>query len=353
MEDYRELLVKNCKTDKGFYHKNKILSFFKKFPEIEKEVLEFTSFSEGISTIKERVYFYVERVVSFPKCICGNNITNMRAGTFQKACSNKCSGKYTHNKVIEKYGSTDIFQTNARKTLKEKYGVDNPMKIKEVQEKAIKTKRSQYGVNFEQIVKKVKNTKLERYGDETFNNIERIKQTNLERYGCTTFLNSIEGQKVSKQSKLERYGCEWYNNPDKIRKTVMERYGVVNARLLSNMNPKLQFNKTNKVFEFPSGKKEIVQGYEPFALTELLNKFSEDEIKVGMSKVPYFQYEYEGVVHIYYPDIYIEKTNTIIEVKSEFTMLYEFQKNLSKFKAVKDEGFNFELMVFDREGNRL
>jgi hypothetical protein len=53
----------------------------------------------------------------------------------------------------------------------------------------------------------------------------------------------------------------------------------------------------------------------------------------------------------YYPDIYIEKENLIIEVKSLWTMNKYFEKNMMKQKACWDAGYNFIFMIFDKEGN--
>ena len=50
--------------------------------------------------------------------------------------------------------------------------------------------------------------------------------------------------------------------------------------------------------------------------------------------------------HRYFPDMYRPKTNTIYEVKSEWTLNLEYDTNILKFQAVKDAGYNFVLKVY-------
>lgn len=47
-----------------------------------------------------------------------------------------------------------------------------------------------------------------------------------------------------------------------------------------------------------------------------------------------------------FPDIFIPKTNTIYEVKSDYTLNVDLETNNLKFQAVKDSGFNFVLKVY-------
>jgi len=49
--------------------------------------------------------------------------------------------------------------------------------------------------------------------------------------------------------------------------------------------------------------------------------------------------------HRYYPDFYIPNENKIIEVKSEYTLNRELERNHIKFEATKLMGFNFVLEI--------
>ena len=77
---------------------------------------------------------------------------------------------------------------------------------------------------------------------------------------------------------------------------------------------------SSKTYTFPSGKEIQVQGYEPFALNELIQILSEDDIINGCSNVPTIAYaDDEGKPHKHFPDIFIPSQNKCIEVKSTWT----------------------------------
>ena len=78
-----------------------------------------------------------------------------------------------------------------------------------------------------------------------------------------------------------------------------------------------------KTFICPNGRLLKCQGYEPFALTKLLEKdnINEDDIIVNRTNVPEIWYNTEdGKKHRYFVDIYIPSQNKMIEVKSSYTV---------------------------------
>lgn len=99
-----------------------------------------------------------------------------------------------------------------------------------------------------------------------------------------------------------------------------------------------------KDYILPSGKIVRVQGYEPFALDILFQKFKEDEILIGYEilkhkgKISYFKDKERN----YIPDIYIIPENKIIEVKSVYTLNTNLGVNILKMKACESVGLNFE-----------
>ena len=107
-------------------------------------------------------------------------------------------------------------------------------------------------------------------------------------------------------------------------------------------------------FVFKSGTEVMVRGYEPKALKYLEdNKYTEDSIIINLKLMPKIWYNEDNIKHRYYPDIYIPKENLIIEVKSTFTYNRHLGKNLLKRQACLDAGYNFEFMIFDKDGNLL
>lgn len=107
-----------------------------------------------------------------------------------------------------------------------------------------------------------------------------------------------------------------------------------------------------KLFEFPSGRQVYIQGYEHYALRDLLNSgIDEEDIIVGTDTVPIILYEYRGKYKKYYPDIFICSQHMIIEVKSAYTLNRNVLKNDSKFNTAC-ESHNFEVWVYTHQGVR-
>ena len=149
----------------------------------------------------------------------------------------------------------------AKETFLKKYGVDNPAKTREVQDKMRKTTLERYGVEHSSqsdvIKAKIKESNLDKYGVEySFQAVEvkeKIKQTNLDKYGVDNSSKSeVIKQKIvesnrknlgvdypmqskevmakTRETSLEKYGTEYPNQSDivksKIEATTLEHYGV-------------------------------------------------------------------------------------------------------------------------------
>ena len=110
----------------------------------------------------------------------------------------------------------------------------------------------------------------------------------------------------------------------------------------------------------PSGKIINYQGYENFALDELLQLFNENDIENERYTVPIIKYIKNNKEHNYFPDIFIKSKNLIIEVKSEWTykdklkftlVLYKLQliQNILKALAVRKSGYNFEFWIYNNK----
>lgn len=111
-----------------------------------------------------------------------------------------------------------------------------------------------------------------------------------------------------------------------------------------------------KEFKLPSNRVVKLQGYEPFVLTELLEEYDEDDIVIGIKEINKsigrIKYKFENKESIYFPDFYIKSTNTIIEVKSQWTFEKHKEKNLAKESACKAQGFNFNFIIYKPSKNK-
>jgi hypothetical protein len=111
----------------------------------------------------------------------------------------------------------------------------------------------------------------------------------------------------------------------------------------------------SKSFIFPSGKEIMCQGYEPFALRDLLeSNINETDIITGCKNVPTIWYDDEsGKKRRHYVDIFIPSQNKCIEIKSHWTLN---RGNINIFKkkdTAKELGYNYEIWVYDNKGNKV
>jgi hypothetical protein len=114
-----------------------------------------------------------------------------------------------------------------------------------------------------------------------------------------------------------------------------------------------------KIYVFPSGRIEKIQGYEGFAINDLLiSGYKEEDIVISNSDIE----EYTGKIWYndsenkkrkYYPDIYIISENKIIEVKSYYTYDSAFSINMRKKNSCLALGLNFEFWIYDEKGNKM
>jgi hypothetical protein len=367
----RELILEYVKSKKSAsvyksnYFKNEILPFINKnIPEIIKD-----------ERPKVKLYWFLNNLTDYPTCKapnCSNKVTKLPNGensSYGKVCSLKCSGVYTMNSLSNETRSEMKIKTKKtvsnfskekkdliankkreswfskdrtgvsekrKETCVEKYGVDNPMKVKEIREKSEETRLKKYGVKCFN-PQKEKETKLKKYGNETYNNPEKISKTNKKVWGSGTNLRIKQTEKNDYEKIYKKH-----------KSTIFKKYGVENISQIPEVHDKkVKTGYRSKDYVLPSGKTVKIQGYENFLLDELLKEFNEEEIFTDSLDMPVFEYIGEdGKRHRYFPDVYVPKTNTIYEVKSTYTVKQDQEKNKRKFESVKKAGFNFELKVY-------
>ena len=252
--------------------------------------------------------------------------------------------------MLEKYGVEHASQNKEIKNriiegFIKKYGVDNPSKLKEVKEKQKNTNLKKYGVEYivhnKESNDKMKQTNLEKYGAscclKNKNIKEKIKLTNLEKYGVENVAQNIEIQEKMKNTMLNNYGvCYPLQNKDIAQKSSNKCF------------------KT-KIFVFPSGKQIKCQGYEPYALKELIDSnVNENDIITGCINVPTIWYnDDKNCKHRHYVDIFIQSQNKCIEVKSLWTLNKKKSNVFEKQTSAKKSGYNYEIWVYDNKGNKI
>ena len=259
-----------CKICSNFTCKNKIkfdIIFLNKLCKEKSMVLTKDYSLENLNSLTQ---------IEF-KCIdCNKNISK-RFQYIQKydAVCNDCS--------VGKKG------IKSRNTTLIKYGVKNISELQEIKNKKKETTLNNYGVEHNSQCKEIKNKKI---------------QTSLKNNGVEHPQQSILIKNKSKETCLKKYGYEYPSQNKKIMEKISKNC-----------------YKSKKLI-FPSGKEIICQGYEPFALEELLkNNICEDDIITGCKNVPTIWYNDDlGKKHRHYVDIFIPSQNKCIEIKSKWTV---------------------------------
>lgn len=227
-----------------------------------------------------------------------------------------------------------------------RYGSKCSLGNKEVREKGKETMMKIYGVKHATQSKEIR---------------EKKDETCLDRYGHKCALQNKEVQMKRKETCQEKYGTPHPLLNTEVRKkadeTNIKRFGFANVMQNREMFKKQQeIAFTFKDYTLPSGRVIKYQGYEHFCYEELLFKehICEEDIVTlynNLENYPFILYEYEGTERVYYPDIYIESQNKIIEVKSTYTYEKDLEVNQAKARACKEMGYNFEFRIYKKNGD--
>ena len=274
----------------------------------------------------------------------------IKRNTLCKRCVTIASLTKQKATMMEKYGvnhssQSEEIKNKIKQSFLEKYGVDNPSKLEEIKDKQRKTNLERYGVEYIVHNKESK---------------EKMEQTNLEKYGYKCCLKNKEIKEKVIKTNLEKYGVEnvGQNNDiqEKMKDTMIQKYGVQYPLQNSKISEKSVINcYKSKLFIFPSGREIICQGYEPFALEELLkNNIEENDIITGSKNVPTIWYNDKYArKHRHYVDIFIPSQNKCIEVKSLWTLKQIKSNIFEKQQSAKEIGYLYEIWVYNGKGGRV
>jgi len=272
----------------------------------------------------------------------------IKRNTLCKRCVTIASLPKQKITMLKKYGvehasQNEEIRNKIKKGFIEKWGIDNPSKTQEVKDKQKQTNLIKYGVEYivhnKESKDKMISTNIEKYGTnccfKNKNIKDKIKKTNLEKYGVENAGQYKGFNQKMKDTMLNKYGVE---------------YPLQNSEIADKTSKKCY---KSKLFKFPSGKEIKCQGYEPFALDELVKTINEDDIITGCKNVPTIWYnDKNGKKHRHYVDIFITSKNKCIEVKSQWT-IKKSKGIFEKQEAGKKLGYEYEIWVYDAKGNRV
>jgi hypothetical protein len=345
-------------------------------------------------------------------CKCGINAIKKfrylcdKGGAFCKECA-KVNGKHKAEETnLKKFGAKNPFgskliQEKIRKDMKEKHGVEYSSQRKDVIEKVKETNKAKdesekqeiiekrintYNKKSEEEKEKIKKKRLESNSlkseeekattinkrlttnslksEEYKQNItNKIKNTCILKYGVDNPFKNTDIKNKIKETNIEKYGTEyatqsltkeeWNKRMEKRKLTNLERFGYENPAQHPETFEKIQETaKRFKEYTMPSGEIRKIQGYEGFAINELLQTYTEDQIKTNRKDVGRIQYTFDSKQKFYNPDIGIPHENKLIEVKSEYTYTIEPEKIKCKGEACKNLGYTYEIWIYNGKGEK-
>lgn len=242
-----------------------------------------------------------------PKCDnseCNNVVKKKKNGVWNIYCSFDCRGKFNSLKSRDK----------SKQTMMQNHGVEHAL---------------QSSI----IYKKMQSSNIAKYGVPNVMNLsgssEKLQNTKIAKYGFVSNFADPVGLQQSVDDVAQRYGCKpgEFTNVSQIPEVHLK---------------KLQTGYMSKDYIMPSGNVVKIQGYENLFLDKSLCYFDEDAHIFGK----YIKY---GLNSVYLPDVVIG--NNVIEVKSDYTFLAEYDKNIAKCIGSVNEGYKFNFAIFEGNGS--
>jgi transcription elongation factor Elf1 len=231
----------------------------------------------GYDISNKRIYVKIEDIPKEShlktKCLCDKCDTETFISIASYYKNYNRGGFFTCKKCSIEY--------KTKKTNIIKYGVDNPMKNKDINNKAKETLMNNWGVDVplknKDIRNSYKNTMNYLYGvDHALQNEkikDKIKKTNLERYGVEYASQSIIFKNKTKNTNLQRYDVEYVYQSEYFKKIKLNSYDekwggimpqkhdVVKNKIIKSKNIKDE-KKIIDLLEYSDYKLEKYKSYE-------------------------------------------------------------------------------------------
>ena len=284
------------------------------------------------NSLSEKVFWILNDMHDFPICdtcckkLNSDHFRGIRRG-YVKYCSLKCksSSPKIKQKIKQKNNSKSIEQKqieiNKRLATYNRHKAEDPEFVKRKQEKSVATRKKNHGEDYTGR-KKCQKTLESRYGVSNPMKIkevkDHIKQHNLETYGVEWHIASSEIREKSKQTyqknygvdnpfaakeiieqikqhNLENYGVEynWQREDVKqhIRETNKQRYGYENAV----QNPEIRSKMASNI-------KYDGKSFDSYPEVCLYIWLIDNNLPFEFQSNASFKYVFNGKNHIYCPD---------------------------------------------------
>jgi hypothetical protein len=162
----------------------------------------------------------------------------------------------------------------------------------------------------------------------------------FERLKCLHCMKELESSFIStinKKKYLKKYcNSKCKNESIEIRQLISKSVSESYKKDFELSKNKAKSGMAWREKQLPSGKIVLLQGYEDLAIEQLLENHKEDDIVIHKG-VPIVKYFYKEIMRSHFADFYIKSTNTLIDVKSNFTLNVDIEKIKQKKKRQKNK----------------
>lgn len=193
---------------------------------------------------------------------------------------------------------------------------------------------------------------IEYNGEYSLDNCLRSFRRSVECYVCckTGAKHPYWGTHHNAGSSHPRFGRHLLSEEKKNLSNKLRGRKILWVDKIVESNARNKFRR--KEYFFPGGRRELVQGYEPWTIDYLLSlSVSPNDIKLKHHEKPIILYIWKGNEKRYYPDCYISSSNTLVETKSTWTWNSNFDQNNAKISASLNNGYDTRIIIWDYAGN--
>jgi len=262
---------------------------------------KFSEFAINHDTFEWQEKRYVE-LYSQPKCHnpnC-NNVVNFYRGKPNKYCSHKCQPNYWN-------------QDKVKRTVNNKYSVDNVFQIQTIKDKIVKTNMAKYGVKYHQ--------ELPDFND-------KLKIANINRYGVEVPQQLPEFVEKKKNSLLIKYGVEHYSKTNVFKEIASKNMCRYNENV--NTNHKIRYYNNTEIY------------YQSMHEYRFLEYCEKNNLLQYVDNAPTFKYLDSSIGKWHLPDFKF-KNSFIIEIKSSYWFKRQggFEKLNAKKESVEYAGYQY------------
>lgn len=278
---------------------------------------KFLQYAKGHDSFKRREEIFIEKN-GFPKCkTCGVKIGFYR-GNPNKYCSSKCSpGEWNQNKV--------------KKTIKEKYGIDNLMQSEIFRKKSQESLKNLWNNNYDRM-------------------LDKIKIRSNKKYGVDFPFQSEEIKNKQKETMLENHGVDHYSKTEKFKSDSSNRMILDNPmKIRENVEKMIQttFENDNHSWKnFHKNYKDTDLTYQSTYEYHFLEFCEENNVLHLVSRAPSFKYLSKKSYH--FPD-YLFNSEYVIEIKSKWILDLQGGMKIIQEKIKSVEPKYKYLLILDKD----